>query len=95
MIEVMGLAVLPARLKNELEDIKQCLLGNADFDSNESLQKHADWYKYLKSCDYEDVDEFLEVEVTKKFVAVLEDAGVYKMTDEGIEGFSRFVEGLW
>ena len=95
LIEVMGLAVLPARLKNELEDIKQCLLGNADFDSNESLQKHADWYKYLKSCDYEDVDEFLEVEVTKKFVAVLEDAGVYKMTDEGIEGFSRFVEGLW
>ena len=95
LIEVMGLAVLPARLKNELEDIKQCLLGNADFDSNESLQKHADWYKYLKNCDYEDIDEFLEVEVTKKFVAVLEDAGVYKMTDEGIEGFSRFVEGLW
>lgn len=95
LIEVMGLAVLPARLKNELEDIKKCLLNKEDFSSNKSLQKHAQWFQYLKTCSYTNIDEFLEIEVTKKFVAVLEDAGVYKMNDKGIKGFTRFVENLF
>ena len=96
LIEVMGLAVLPARLKTELEDLKQCLLGKQDFDLNESLQKHKDWYAYLKTLEYNEdtVDAFIEMEVTKKFVMVLEDAGVYKMNEKGIAGFNRFVDTL-
>lgn len=95
LIEVMGLAILPARLKKELEEIKLCLEGKADFDSFDDLEKHKDWYAYLKTCAYTDVEEFIEFELTKKFVAVLEDAGVFKMNDEGISGFDRFVKTLW
>lgn len=95
LIEVMGLAILPARLKKELEEIKLCLEGKADFDSFDDLEKHKDWYAYLKTCGYTDVEEFIEFELTKKFVAVLEDAGVFKMNDEGISGFDRFVKTLW
>ena len=95
LIEVMGLAILPARLKTELEEIKLCLSGKADFDSYPELEKHKDWYEYLKTCSYTNVDTFMEMEVTKKFVSVLENAGVYKMDDEGMDGFSRFVKTLW
>ena len=95
LIEVMGLAILPARLKTELEQIKLCLSGKADFDSYPELEKHKDWYEHLKTCSYTNVDAFMEMEVTKKFVSVLENAGVYKMDDEGMDGFSRFVKTLW
>ena len=95
LIEVMGLAILPARLKTELEQIKLCLSGKADFDSYPELEKHKNWYEYLKTCSYTNVDTFMEMEVTKKFVSVLENAGVYKMDDEGLNGFSRFVKTLW
>ena len=95
LIEVMGLAILPARLKTELEQIKLCLSGKAEFDSCPELEKHKDWYEYLKTCSYTNVDTFMEMEVTKKFVSVLENAGVYKMDDEGMDGFSRFVKTLW
>ena len=96
LIEVMGLAVLPARLKTELETIKQCLLGKEDFASHPELANHSDWFTYLQTLEVtpETVDAVVEMEVTKKFVAVLEDAGVYKMTEEGIAGFKRFVDSL-
>ncbi len=95
LIEVMGLAILPARLKKELEEIKLCLEGKADFDSFADLEKHREWYMYLKSCMYTNVDSFIELELTKKFVSVLENAGVFKMNDEGMSGFDRFVKTLW
>ena len=88
-------AILPARLKTELEEIKLCLSGKADFDAYPELEKHKEWYKHLKTCSYTNVDTFMEMEVTKKFVSVLENAGVYKMDDEGMDGFSRFVKTLW
>jgi len=96
LIEVMGLAILPARLQTELEDLEQCLLGNKEFDSMETLQKHKDWYAYLKTLPFneENRHDLMRDELTKKFVAVLENAGVYKMDDKGIEGFTRFVESL-
>ena len=96
LIEVMGLAVLPARLKTELESIKNCLVGKDDFDTHPELINHKDWYTYLTTLNVteENVDEIVEMEVTKKFVMVLEDAGVYKMDDEGIQGFKRFVDTL-
>lgn len=96
LIEVMGLAVLPARLKDELEDLKQCLLKNKNINEINSLDKHKQWYTYLETLNFDEsnIDEILEIEVTKKFVSVLENAGVYKMDEKGIEGFTRFVESL-
>ena len=96
LIEVMGLAILPARLKTELEGLKQCLLGNKNIDDDESLEKHREWYEYLRTFNVNEssIDEFMEIEVTKKFVSVLENAGVYKMNEKGIEAFTRFVESL-
>ncbi|MGM9536614.1 MAG: UDP-glucose--hexose-1-phosphate uridylyltransferase [Intestinibacter sp.] len=96
LIEVMGLAILPARLKNELADLKDCLLGVKNINEIDSLQKHIEWYEYLKtlSIDEKNVDEILRQETVKKFVGVLENAGVYKMNDEGIDGFTRFVDYL-
>ena len=96
LIEVMGLAVLPARLKDELEGLKLCLLKKKCIDDFESLKKHKEWFEYLQTLEFDEqsIDEFIEKEVTKKFVSVLENAGVYKMNQKGIEGFTRFVDSL-
>ena len=96
LIEVMGLAVLPARLKDELECLKLCLLKKKCIDDLESLKKHKEWFEYLQTLEFyeQSIDEFIEKEVTKKFVSVLENAGVYKMNQKGIEGFTRFVDSL-
>lgn len=96
LIEVMGLAVLPARLKDELECLKLCLLKKKCIDDLESLKKHKEWFEYLQTLEFDEqsIDEFIEKEVTKKFVSVLENAGVYKINQKGIEGFTRFVDSL-
>ena len=96
LIEVMGLAVLHARLKDELECLKLCLLKKKCIDDLESLKKHKEWFEYLQTLEFDEqsIDEFIEKEVTKKFVSVLENAGVYKMNQKGIEGFTRFVDSL-
>ena len=98
LIEVMGLAVLPARLKGEMELLKEYILEGKDIRSNEQIEKHADWVdEFLPS--YTDINEdnimhILEQEVGKVFCQVLEDAGVYKYTDEGLEAFRRFISVL-
>ena len=98
LIEVMGLAVLPARLKGEMEMLKEYILEAKDIRSNEQIAKHADWVdEFLPS--YADINEenimhILEQEVGKVFCQVLEDAGVYKYTDEGLEAFRRFISVL-
>ena len=97
LIEVMGLAILPARLKTEFAHLKECLLGKADVNDYDDLTKHHTWYEYLcqeYTFDEENVEEILREELTKKFVRVLEDAGVFKMNDEGIDAFVTFVESL-
>ena len=98
LIEVMGLAVLPARLKDELELLKTYILEKKDIRSNETIAKHADWTEsFLPSypeINAENVTHILEQEVGKVFCQVLEDAGVYKCTDEGLAAFGRFVETL-
>ena len=94
LIEVMGLAVLPARLKEELEILKECLLGKKNILEISNMQKHVAWYNELKSHDFNEdtVDQLLKEELTHKFVNVLEDAGVFKMNEEGKEAFIKFVE---
>lgn len=97
LIEVMGLAVLPARLKNELELLKDCLLDKKEITQYPELKKHELWYNEIKDhyeITAETVDDILKTALTIKFVQVLEDAGVFKMNEEGIEAFCNFVESL-
>lgn len=98
LIEVMGLAVLPARLKGELELLKEYILVGKDIRSNDSIEKHADWVDgFLPNypeINASNVGEILQQEVGKVFCQVLEDAGVYKCTPEGMEAFERFTNTL-
>lgn len=94
LIEVMGLAILPARLKDELKLLGDCLLNKANINDYPELEKHRDWYQDLiNNYDFseENVEEILKEAVTSKFVTVLEDAGVFKMDDQGIDGLTNFV----
>ena len=95
LIEVMGLAVLPSRLKGELEALGEAIVSGADLRADETLKKHADWVDEFKgsydSITKDNVDEILRQEVGKVFCQVLEDAGVFKCTDEGLAAFRRFV----
>ena len=98
LIEVMGLAVLPARLKEELELLAEYILEGKDISSNEKIEKHAAWVaeflpKYDK-LDKNNIQDVLRKEVGNVFVHVLEDAGVYKCTVEGREAFMRFINKL-
>lgn len=98
LIEVMGLAVLPARLKGEMELLREYILDGKDIRGNEQIAKHADWVdEFLPSysdVSKENIGHILEQEVGKVFCQVLEDAGVYKNTEEGKKAFRRFIEIL-
>ena len=98
LIEVMGLAVLPARLKEELELLAEYILEGKDISSNEKIEKHAAWVaeflpKY-DNLDKDNIQDVLRKEVGNVFVHVLEDAGVHKCTAEGREAFMRFINKL-
>ena len=98
LIEVMGLAVLPARLKEEMWRLKAAILSGADLHADELLGKHALWVeefsaKYEK-IDASNIDEIIEKEIGLVFMEVLEDAGVYKRTPEGQAAFDRFIESI-
>ena len=97
LIEVMGLAVLPSRLKGELEALADAIVAGKDLRADETLAKHADWVDEFKgnyTITKENVSEILQQEVGKVFCQVLEDAGVYKCNDEGLKAFRRFIEVL-
>ncbi len=94
LIEVMGLAVLPSRLKGELEALADAIVTGKDLRADEALAKHADWVDEFKgnyTITKENVSEILQQEVGKVFCQVLEDAGVYKCNDEGLKAFRRFI----
>lgn len=95
LIEVMGLAVLPSRLKDELALLGEYLVEGKDVRSHELLEKHADWVDEFRGS-YEgftagNVEQILQQEVGKVFARVLEDAGVYKCTPEGRKHFAAFL----
>ena len=96
LIEVMGLAVLPARLKEELELLSAYIISGKDVKEDEKTAKHADWVAaFLPRYDEiteNNVMDILKKEVGEVFVHVLEDAGVYKCTPEGREAFMRFIK---
>ena len=95
LIEVMGLAVLPARLKGELNHLAEVLVQRGDLRGDAALEKHADWAEELRTrytFTRENVLEILHKEVGLVFAQVLEHAGVYKCTPEGRAAFLRFIE---
>lgn len=98
LIEVMGLAVLPSRLKQELETLAEYIVEGKDISENEMIEKHTKWVeKFLPKYDTitkESVMDILKEEVGIVFTKVLEDAGVYKCTEEGRTAFARFLNTL-
>lgn len=98
LIEVMGLAILPARLKTEMTLLAKYLVNKEDFTCEESLVKHKEWVENFISrydiINEENVMDVLLSEMGRTFVGVLEDAGVYKCTEQGRMFFERFMNSL-
>ena len=97
LIEVMGLAVLPARLKDEMKRLGEFIVKGRDIREDEELEKHADWVDSFRD-DYEftadNVDEIIQKEIGIVFMKVLEHAGVYKNDEAGQQAFMKFIESL-
>ena len=94
LIEVMGLAVLPARLKKEMADLEQAILQHEDLRADETIAAHADWAEswipnYEITAD--NIHSIVQKEIGVVFTHVLEDAGVYKRRPEGQAAFQRFI----
>lgn len=98
LIEVMGLAVLPARLKNEIALLQDAILENRDIKNDEVLSKHYDWAEEIRAkydhITKENIDKIIKDEIGLVFAKVLEHAGVYKRTPEGISAFKKFAESV-
>lgn len=98
LIEVMGLAVLPSRLKSELELLADAIVAKEDIRGNEVLEKHADWVdEFLPQYDNvtkENVMEIIKKETGIVFGKVLEHAGVYKRDEAGKAAFQRFIDSI-
>lgn len=95
LIEVMGLAILPARLKKEMALLEEAILSGKNLREDEVLEKHADWAeKWMNETELtaENIHDVVQAEIGKVFAKVLECAGVYKRTEEGMKAFDRFVD---
>lgn len=95
LIEVMGLAVLPARLKTEMATLTDAMLTGKDIRSIESIEKHADWADEIKAkyndINADNIDKILKDEIGIVFSKVLEDAGVFKRDEKGQAAFEKFI----
>ncbi len=98
LIEVMGLAVLPARLKGELKKLGDFIVEGKDIRSDAEIEKHAEWVESFigkySDVNRDNIDEILQKEVGIVFTKVLEHAGIYKNDESGMAGFMRFIEAL-
>ena len=97
LIEAMGLAVLPSRLKLEFEELGEYLIHGKDVSKNETLNKHADWAKELSKKYKFTKDNYMKIiqdEVAEIFEKLLEDSGVFKQTEMGIAQFKKFISEL-
>ena len=94
----MGLAILPGRLKTELADLGKAIVDGRDISADEVLSKHAVWVKEFlpkyKDVNASNIEKILQDEIGLVFSRVLEDAGVYKRTPEGMKAFEKFVKSL-
>ena len=98
LIEVMGLAVLPARLKGEMKELKAAMLAGRNLREDELLKKHADWVEEFSDkyerIDESNIDDILHHEIGLVFMEVLTDSGVYKRNEEGQKAFDRFIASV-
>ena len=98
LIEVMGLAVLPSRLKEEMEILSDYIVNGKDIRSNEKIEKHADWVDAFRPkypvINAQNIDGILKEEIGLVFEKVLEDAGVFKQDEKGQAAFDRFTGTL-
>ncbi len=98
LIEVMGLAVLPARLKDEMSRMKKAILAGEDLDADASLKAHAEWAKEIvvshPELNADTIDAIVDQEIGTVFSHVLEDAGVYKTDPESRKALDRFLATL-
>ena len=98
LIEVMGLAVLPARLKTEMQQVKQCVLDGKNVADDENIAKHAKWVEEIKekydNINAENIDSIFNDEIGYVFAAILEQAGVYKRDEAGKAAFMKFIEQI-
>ena len=97
LIEVMGLAVLPSRLKVELEELGHYLIDKKDVSDNDMLKKHKEWADTLLKKYTFTKDNYMKIlqdEVAQIFLDLLEDCGVFKQTEEGFKHFLKFVDEL-
>lgn len=98
LIEVLGLAILPSRLKTEMELLEEAILQGKDIRSMEDIEKHADWVdKFLPRYEHvteENIAGILQKEIGLVFCQVLQDAGVFKRDEAGMAAFQRFTDSL-
>ena len=97
LIEVMGLAILPARLKQEMAEVEKAIIENKDISAIESIKKHSEWVEsFINKYEIanENIHEVIQKEIGLTFSKILECAGVFKRTDEGQDAFLRFVNKL-
>lgn len=97
LIEVMGLAVLPARLKTEMSILKDAMLGGKDIAADESIAKHKEWADMLMKkyeITPENCDEILKKEIGIVFTSILEQCGVFDRTEKGKEQFLKFITSV-
>ena len=90
LIEVMGLAILPARLKSEMAELRECILSGREISG-----VHKDWFEAFAdkyTFTEENTEAILQSEIGKTFVRVLQDAGIYKDTDDGLAKFEKFID---
>lgn len=98
LIEVMGLAILPSRLKEEMKLLEEYILSEKDISTNELIAKHHKWVENFKgrysNINESNINKIIRNEIGSEFLKVLEHAGVFKRTKEGMGGFFRFIETL-
>lgn len=98
LIEVMGLAILPARLKSEMAALKESILDGRDLTADEKTASHADWAREwmgrYDDINKDNLDTIIRDEIALVFSHVLENAGVYKRDEKGFTAFDRFIESL-
>ena len=97
LIEVMGLAVLPARLKEEIAVMCDCIREGKDFADDERVEKHKEWFeRFCHNYTFtpENTEEILKKEIGKTFQRVLEDAGVYARNEQGMLAFQKFIQSV-
>ena len=98
LIEVLGLAILPARLKTEMELLQDAILHGKDIRSIPEIEKHADWAEAFlpgyETITEENIGGILQKEIGLVFCQVLADAGVFKRDAAGEAAFRRFTDSL-